>query len=153
MGYTEDRKWSDIYINQAKAILGWNSWRISSFEQDTKRAFDLVLDTSKTRAAIRLRRHGVYDRYPHEFTIRSKRDTKATTEYEKIMKGFGDIMLYGHLSKDGKIEHYFLIDLDVFRDSICSKNIEFQGKSNGDGTHFHAYDVRNFPKNLIMDRR
>jgi hypothetical protein len=48
------------------------------------------------RVAARVRRSGYAQRYPHQFTIRSRVASGAETELSRIVNGKGDWMFYGH---------------------------------------------------------
>lgn len=113
--------------------------------------------------ACRVRRPGYADRYPWEITIRSQRDSGMRTELVKLREGWGDWMFYGHASEDpGAVERWFLIDLHAWRGEFIrdgfaaalGKPLRYRGalkpQSNGDGTHFVAFDVRRFPASLVI---
>lgn len=131
----------------------------SSLDQDRHEATDLVVLTGRDLTiACRLRRHGYAERYPNQFTIRSRRDSGVTTELEKIRAGWGDWLFYGHLAANNtEIAPWWIIDLAVFRESLllheaqgvpdyaCDANVP-----NFDGTLFHAYYLQRFPAHLII---
>jgi hypothetical protein len=145
--YSFDRKWSDIMIPQIKRLVGPWLLEESSFENDAQQATDLmILNARDKRIAARVRRPGYADRYPYEFTIRSQRDSGSKTELEKIINGFGDWMFYGHASSDNLICRWWLIDLNSFRAGLIrdKAKLKFERRSNGDGTHFYAFDLRSF---------
>lgn len=104
------------------------------------------------RVAARVRDHRYAQTFANEFTLRSKRDNGATTELEKIQKGFGDWFFYGFGYEDSlKIDPWYLIDLHAFRYHLGregwkkDKTIKFEELKNGDGTFFKAFDVWSFP--------
>lgn len=154
--YAVDRTWSDRYLTAIKRIIGPHLLEESSFEVDTKQAADLVLIQAKDlKIACRVRRSTYKDRYPYDITIRSKRDNGLETELEKIMKGYGDWLFYGHADsneKDAAISRWFLVDLDAFRHHINTGAVQVKHIANKDyntglpdGTHFAAFDLRTFP--------
>jgi len=146
-GYAIDREWSDVMIPQIKRIVGPYLLEEASFENDAKQATDLmILNARDKRIAARVRRNGYADQYPYEFTIRSNRDSGSKTELEKIINGFGDWMFYGHANNENKICRWWLIDLCAFRAGLIRDlaTIKKEKKSNGDGTHFFAFDLRSF---------
>ena len=58
---------------------------------DRLQATDLVmLDARDMRIAARVRRPGYFQRYPHQFTIRSSLPSGGETELSKIVNGKGD---------------------------------------------------------------
>ena len=150
MSYLRDRAWSDRFIPAIKAIVGPHLLRESSFEEDTKRATDLVvLQARGLMIACRVRRPGYADRYPYEFTIRSHRDSGAATELEKVTNGWGDWMFYGHARDDDSIDfaRWFLLDLAGWRAHMIrrTEGILRGTRSNADGTSFAWFDMRSFP--------
>ncbi len=150
--YSTDREWSDRFIPEMKRIIGPHLLEVSSFEVDTKKATDLVImKASGVMIACRVRRPG-YDRYRHEFTVRSLRDSGAETELTKIYDGWADWMFYGHADDDcDEVEEpgfkaWSLINLDSFRSQMIKFHSQIRSvkKSNQDGTHFVAFDMRSF---------
>lgn len=152
MPYDNDRRWSDAYIPAIKKIVGPLLLEESSFEVDTQQAADLVVMNARDKTiACRVRRPGYADKYGHEFTIRAKRDTGAKTELEKIIDGFGDWMFYGHAHSDGmSVCRWMVISLPALRAAIIRKQAIALKKSNGDGTHFVAFDVRALPESCVI---
>lgn len=152
--YNRQRKWSDKFIPSIKGIVGPYLLQPSSAIIDMQQASDLVVMMAKDMMiAARIRKHGFFNEYPFDFTIRSKLDNGAKTELEKIISGWGDWMFYGHASADEtQVEQWMLINLHSFRMHLIMNNaqdskISFKKRSNGDGTHFIAYDIRSFLKN------
>lgn len=157
--YQADRRWSDQFIPQLRALIGPHLLVPSSLEQDRHEAADLVVLTGRDLTiACRLRRHGYAKKYPNQFTIRSRRDSGITTELEKIRAGWGDWLFYGHIAENNKdIAPWWIIDLSVFRASLslnelqgvphytCDANVP-----NFDGTLFNAYYVQRFPSALVV---
>lgn len=149
--YASDRQWSDVMIPQIKQIVGPFLLEPASFELDAKQATDLMVFSARDmRVAARVRRPGYADRYPYEFTIRCKRDSGAETELSKIVNGWGDWLFYGHADTSNWISRWWLIDLDSFRAALIRSamngfQLNAKDMSNGDGTYFKAFDVRQFP--------
>ncbi len=152
MGYDIDRRWSDAFIPAIKKIVGPLLLEESSFEVDTQQAADLVVLNARDKTiACRVRRSGYADRYGHEFTIRAKRDSGAKTELEKIVDGFGDWMFYGHAHENGMdVSRWMVISLPALRAAIIRKQARAKNQSNGDGTHFVAFDVRDLPESCLI---
>jgi hypothetical protein len=149
MSWHSDKAWSDRYIPTIKGIVGPRLLVESSLDVDQKQATDLiVLRARDMMIAARIRRPGYADTYPNEFTIRSHRDSGAATELEKITDGFGDWMFYGHAADDTSmfLSRWMLIDLQAWRAHLIRNRnrVAPQRKSNGDGTHFVAFDVTRF---------
>lgn len=152
MSYAIDRRWSDAFIPAIKQVVGPLLLEESSFEVDTQQAADLVVMNARDKTiACRVRRAGYADRYGYEFTIRSARDNGAKTELEKIIDGFGDWMFYGHANQDGiNVSRWMVISLPALRAAIIRKQTTPLKQSNGDGTHFIAFDVRYMPADCLI---
>ena len=152
MSYSADRRWSDAFIPAIKKIVGPLLLEESSFEVDTQQAADLVVMNARDKTiACRVRRSGYAERYGYEFTIRSQRDSGAKTEREKIIDGFGDWMFYGHAHTDGmNVSRWMVVSLPALRAAIIRKQAAAIKQSNGDGTHFVAFDVRAIPESCLV---
>lgn len=164
MSYRDDRKWSDQFLTAIRNIVGPHLLIPSPLEVDMKEAADLIVLRGRDMTiACRVRRHGYADRYPFDITLRAKRDSGCRTELEKIVEGWGDWMFYGHASEDpGAMQRWYLMDLHVWRRELIREGIrsaldrgaQYRGvikpQSNGDGTHFVAFDVRRFPQALVI---
>jgi len=166
--YEKQREWSDSYIPYVSRLiinglhLDPNIWRIlvTSFDQDTQEAADLILTDGKEEfmIALRLRNASYMDRYPFDFTIRREYTDGYKTEYEKIMEGFADMMFYGF--RDGnKIVRWVFLSMDVFRSHHeCidgewkpKDGVVFERMGNKDGRNcFNGYDINTFQHNLII---
>jgi hypothetical protein len=157
MSYAINRSWSDMFIPAIKRIVGPYLLETSSMYEDRRHATDLlILNARDKRIAARVRRAGYAEKYPYEFTIRCGNQYNAQTEIDKIIQGFGDWMFYGHSAEDvaGKITRWMLIDLAIFRAALIRKDIRDEVKreqrANGDGTSFIAFDVRSFPREILV---
>lgn len=156
--YANDRQWSDQFIPAIRQIVGPHLLVESPMEVDCKQAADLiVLRARDMTIAARVRRAGYADRYPHEFTVRSRRDSGAKTEMAKLIDGWADWMFYGHAATNaGQVSRWMLIDLHAWRATLLKAGYSSGWKtfatmkSNGDGTHFLAFDVRKFPASLLV---
>lgn len=148
--YQTNRAWSDRMLPQIKRIVGPHLLEASEFELDAKQATDLiVLNARDMRVAARVRRPGYADKYPFDFTIRSKVASGTETELAKIINGFGDMLFYGHADSNDVIQRWFLIDLHSFRAALirCREiRNKCEKRENGDGTEFYSFDVRWFPE-------
>lgn len=154
--YTSQRRWSDQFIPAIKKIVGPHLLEESSFEVDTKQAADLVVVRAKNLTiAARIRRATYYQNrnFRYQFTIRSV-NNGYKTELQKITDGWGDWMLYGFAASDSdnetEIDHWRLLDLDVFRSSCIRKTYTVRRGDNGDGTAFVAFDIPSFPSELVI---
>jgi len=164
MSYADDRAWSDRYLPVMRQLIGPHLLVPSPLEVDTKQASDLIILRGRDMTiACRVRRYGYAERYPWDVTIRSKRDSGARTELEKIVEGWADWMFYGHASEDpGALLRWLLLDLHVWRREFVREGLRsalgkarrmaqvIKRQSNGDGTHFLAFDVRRFTPDMII---
>ena len=90
MSYNQQRNWSDKFMPSVKSILGQEIIGISTFEQDTEQATDLIILTTKAQQiACRVRNYKNYKNYVREFTIRSRSMYGKETEIHKILQGHG----------------------------------------------------------------
>jgi hypothetical protein len=153
--YQLDREWSDKYLHAIRLAVGPHLLTESSFATDTQRATDMVALTVQPRhIACRVRRHEYVTRYPAEFTVRAARDSGTETELSKIMDGHADWMFYGFASPESVgICLWYLLDLDVFRETLWTRDFPTTRKSNPDGTHFETYSLTTFPdaRRLVID--
>lgn len=155
MSYQNDRSWSDGYIPALRQIVGPLLLDEAPVEQDIAQATDLiVLMARDMRIGCRVRRPGYADRFPWQFTIRSTRDSGATTELTKIIDGWGDWLVYAHAADTHEpfLSRWFVLDLHAFRAKLIrnDKLRHAAEVANGDGTHFVPYDVRVFPPELVV---
>jgi len=146
--YRDDRDLSDRFLPAIKRIVGPYLLEESSAKVDQNEAADLVLVAQDVRIACRVRGMGYWDRFPDQFTIRSRRDSGAKTELAKILDGWGDWMFYGFHDDGDAIRKWYLIDLHAFRWNLVMFPDVFRSeeKPNGDGTYFRAFWIRSFPE-------
>lgn len=164
MSYLSDRAYGERFIPLVQKIVGPNLLSPSPFEVDTKRATDLiVLRAEAVEIGVRIRRlsGGYFEKWPNDFTIRSKRDTGAETELKKICGGWMTWMFYGHGGPEEDepwLAGWMLVDIRLWRRAImrigwdeAKRRRMVACKSNGDGTHFIACDVTKYPPDLLID--
>ncbi|MEL7178511.1 MAG: hypothetical protein AAFN63_01655 [Pseudomonadota bacterium] len=150
--YATNRTWSDQFLPEVKRQIGAHLLKVAPDDIDRREATDLMmLDARDTRVAVRIRRPGYHQRYPHQFTIRSKVPSGAQTELSKVVNGHGDWMFYGHASADGQtLDSWQLLDLKAFRAALIRHvqngyPIVHGDQENWDGSAFKWFDVRSFP--------
>ena len=148
--YNRDRAWSDKFLPEIKRIVGAHLLETAPDQLDWQQATDLLmLDARDMRIAARVRRHGYAQRYPNQFTLRSRVPSGAETELSKIVNGKGDWMFYGHANAAGDgIESWSLLDLKAFRAALIRQEqhpISYGDCRNSDGSAFKWFDVRSFP--------
>ena len=142
-----------------KARLGQSLIEISTFEEDTERAFDLILRTpADIEIAVRIRDYK-YLPFENQFTIRSRSNYGLKTEIHKISEGCTNLMFYG-FHKNYEVIKYAIINLDVFRKHYrLNTNGEVMIDSvhpvkmfnPGDNTEFLVFNYGVFPSTIIKD--
>lgn len=150
--YLRNRHWSDQFLPDIKRIVGAHLLETAPDPLDQLHATDLLmLDARDMRIAARVRRPGYAQRFPHQFTIRSRVASGAQTELSKIVNGKGDWMFYGHSNAaQTAVENWWLIDLRAFRAALIRHgndggSIVMGDQANPDGTWFKWFDIRSFP--------
>lgn len=148
--YDINRSWSDRFLPQIKGIVGCHLLEAAPALLDMQHATDLLmLDARDMRIAARVRRPGYADRFPYQFTIRSRVPSGAETELSKIVNGKGDWLFYGHANtSQTAIDSWYLIDLNAFRAALIrrgAQGLSWGNKCNPDGTRFTWFDIRSFP--------
>lgn len=157
MSYERDRKWSDAFMPEIKAILGMHIIGEAPYEEDAHRNTDLiVLKMEAIRIAVRMRTYKNFVKYPNDFTIRVSRGSGNETELKKIIRGFGNLMFYGFEHRDRlRVGRWTLIDLEVFRVTLfetLTRTKEWPGfpRTNPDGSSdFRVFRFAEFPPTLI----
>ncbi len=147
--FRENFDWQMPYLEPIKRIIGPLLLIAADFDRDATEATDmLVLTARDMRIGCRVRRVGYADKYPWDFTIRSKYDSGAKTELAKITEGWGDWLFYGHAGHDERpvLARWFVINLAAWRAQMIRTRELGKPRHipNGDGTYFVAFDVRAF---------
>lgn len=129
----------DKYFDKIKEILNKNinnKYEISTFYEDTKLCFDLII--KETKISIRLRK--VKHLNKMDITIRYRGKKSSYSEYHKIKSGMGDIMFYGWLNQDETdIIKWVIVDLHKLRKmGIYKMNIQ---NPNSDGSQLCYYPL------------
>lgn len=148
--FETDSKLEYKFAKTIKSILG-NQFIIKDINLDLKEGTDfLVFRLEPIRVACRLRRFE-YLKYNSDFTIRWSRPSGVDTEYQKIIKGFVDYILYGFIDQsEEKIVSYFIGDLKVFRDSGVKP---FQIKPNNpNDSELAIFRLNDLPENFTIKR-
>ncbi|SHJ24597.1 hypothetical protein [Wenxinia saemankumensis] len=150
--YRDNRSWSDQFLPEIRRAIGGHLLSVAADPFDWHEATDLMmLEAKDLRIAARVRRPGYRDRYPHQFTLRSRLPSGAETELAKVVNGSGDWLFYGHASASGRgLDGWSLIDLRAFRAGLIRQaangyRIRSGDQQNPDGTWFKWFDMRSFP--------
>jgi len=156
-GWTEDKKWSDMFLPEIKKILGlYLIGEPKNPEEDQLRNTDLiVLKMDAVRIGCRIRRKEYLKTYEDEFTIRCGRPSGIETELTKIIAGWGDYFFYGFgCEGTKKLLRWTLADLKTFR--LCFMRNLYNGEkiekipNKDNSSNFIAFKWENFPNNLII---
>ncbi len=153
--YLRNRNWSDAFLPEIQCIVGRYLLDTAPDYHDMHKATDLMmLNAMDKRIAVRVRRYGNAHIYPYQFTIRAKVASGAKTELAKIVEGHGDWMFYGHANQVGDgFSLWWLLDLNAFRSALIRRDslpIRCGDKAVGDGTSFKWFDIRSFPRGLVI---
>lgn len=122
------------------------SMQKASAKDDMEKGFDFVFTMGDITVPVRVRTPSCKFR---DFTIRSKSRHGFKTEIDKLREGFGDVYFYGWTKwEQGQevIIEWCLINLNRFRESGLA-NIEKPQTSNGDGTCFINYKLKELEEN------
>ncbi|RYH08889.1 hypothetical protein [Tropicimonas sp. IMCC6043] len=151
--YPSNRAWSDRFLPEIKRTIGAHLLERAPDPEDWHNATDLMmLDAKDLRIAARVRRPGYANRFPYDFTIRSRIPSGAETELSKIVNGKGDWLFYGHSNETQTgLFSWWLLDLRAFRAGLIRQvqngfPIRSGDRANPDGTWFKWFDIRSFPK-------
>ena len=150
--FNRDKELEQRFSRTIKAILG-NQFISQNEIEDLQNGTDfLLLKAHQFRIGVRLRRyrHYLHKNRREDFTIRYKRPSGISTEYQKIQKGLVDYILYGFVDEqERRIIQYFIGALDVFRKTEASPII----KPNKPLDSWLAiYRISQFPKEFIVKR-
>ena len=159
-GWQGDKRWSDRFLPEIKAILGTYLIGEPPHEEDAERNTDLmVLGMEAVRIGCRVRRHKFLATYGNEFTIRAGRPSGCKTELTKIVEGWGDYFFYGFTdTEERSLAAWLLGDLRVFRlwfnrTILATKNCPGQSKDNNDNSsNFRAFVVSDLPTEFVIAR-
>ena len=153
--YADQRAWSDQFIPDIRRIVGRHLLNEAPERLDRLEATDLMmLNARDRRIAARVRRNWASQRYPNQFTLRSRIPSGGKTELAKIIEGKGDWMFYGFADEsDSTVERWMLLDLNVFRSALIRRHsspIRCGDMHMSDGTSFKWFDVGSFPTELVI---
>jgi hypothetical protein len=156
--YLINRHFGDKKMESVISVLSkyfGEDFQVASEYQDTKEATDLISESGK-RIAVRIRHAQYFPVFGDEFTIRTKTSQGKASEWQKIIKGYGDYLFYAFMDdEEATITHYTLIDLHEFRWWIFSHMATNKGKAPGifrtncDGTNFRAFNLADLSDEII----
>lgn len=155
--WQDDKRWSDRFLPEIKAILGQILIGEAPERDDQERNTDLiVLRLDAVRIGCRIRKFDQI-RYADEFTIRAGRPSGAKTELAKVIEGWGDYFFYGFAdAKEQSLHRWIVGDLKAFRiwhsRELVRNNGQAPGfrKQNHDGSSsFCAYRWADIPRFVV----
>lgn len=141
--WERDKEWADTFLPEIERVLRSASpymvtVEIATDDDDQRHATDYVLRVSSGAVACRVRDAA---RCPwRDLTLRSGRDSGATTELGKILKGWADWYLYAWADGDRFID-WVLVDLGAFRCHWSALQASGTTRYAGGGTSFLAIPV------------
>lgn len=159
--WEKDKRWSDQFLPEIKAILGQTFIGAAPPEEDMEHNTDLiVLRMEPLRIACRIRRANKYfNKYSDEFTIRTSRPNGVKTELRKIIAGWGDYIFYGFGDDPGNLVWWSIGDLRVFSVWVFESIIKNHGgmpgieQKNKDGSSdFRAFKWKDLPSEFIVNQ-
>jgi len=118
---------------------------------DLKNNADLVIKATEIKVSCRIRNAKYfYDPSTRiQFTLRYFRKGNIPSEYNKIIKGKGNYMLYG-FADEQEILGWFILDLQKLREFLPTTT-PLKVVVNSDGSSiFHVYSLLQFPRSVIV---
>jgi hypothetical protein len=157
--FEENMTFTRKFLPEIKSICGVH-FLYEKLEEDLERNSDLVtLKLDAVRVACRVRRHQYVNTFRQEFTVRSRLESGAKTELDKVLEGWGDFMFYGFAdAAEAKLDEWFLGDLSIFRQwflrfRAANGNL-FPGdeRQNNDGSSwFRYFKLADMPEAFVKD--
>jgi len=150
--WKKDKAWSDKFIPKIRGILGQVFFSLPTIADDQMKNTDLIcMDMSGARIGCRVRKKIYLKQYPFQFTIRYSRPMGTSTEYQKIIDGWGDYFFYGF---SNNAEDDFLMwiigDLKIFRKAMSGGDMGILRKNYDLSSDFKAFDWQSMPPNFFV---
>lgn len=154
MGYKHRRKWAMQYDDHIQLII-CKALRVIEAapaleDMRCNADFQLIYSAAPAgRVAARVRSAGEWNKYFHEVTFRFELPSGVATEWQKMLAGYGDWMVYGFAADDegDRLRAWIVLNLAIFRQHVADKHVnrwELQYKTNpDDGIKFVAYPIMN----------
>ena len=154
-GWQLDKRWSDKFLPEIKAILGVYLIDEPPIEEDRERNTDLmVLRMDAVRIACRVRKEKYLASYGDEFTIRAGRPSGYKTELAKIIEGWGNYFFYG-FANENELVQWKLADLNVFRrwyntELFYGRHPGIKRNNRDNSSYFIAFKWCELPSDFIV---
>jgi len=145
-----EKAWTDKFLPEVATLCAPVLIQPATLKDDAEQATDLrVLVARDVCIGVRLRRHKYLRHYGNEITIRAGVPSGATTEFAKIMTGWGDYFFYGFTDETQcKLINWALYDLKEVRRTMWKLTQKHGANAlrrylqvNHDGTKFYALPV------------
>lgn len=161
--YKKIKSSADVFLpEQRKILCGCFNVSVVDVEiandlEDRNHNTDVFVSTGvvKHRISIRVLSSKKIRWGLDQFTIRSRKPSGNKTELAKIFEGWGDYMLscFGN-AETGRIDHWKLLDLDVFRRTFDKRAFDAglikEHINTLDGTGFLGLSTKNFPSSFVI---
>lgn len=155
--WQNNKRWSDRFLPEVKAILGAHLIGEAPVEEDQRRNTDLiVLRLEAVRICVRIRQFKYWSRYSGQFTVRSSLPSGMQTELDKIISGWGDYNFYAYANQaEDRLYAWLLGDLRVFRlwfnRQLARGQRPWLPRANADGSSdFCAFRVADLPPEFVV---
>ena len=153
------QRWLVLLIPQIKEIIA-SFFNVSVREvQPDLRAFKdygTIFKVGETTIICRVRKVNRFmdsERYKREFTLCAERLHRLQAEYPRIVKGWGQYLLYG-FAEDNRVDYWWWGSLDVFRDwhdDLKSLNHQpHKAQFKAVKSLFNVYELKTFPQAFIL---
>ena len=151
--FEDDLWWQAQWTVQVRQFIGPYILRAATFEEDATQATDLiVVRADGLRVACRIRKpdSGYAEKYGHEITFTSRRESGAPCEWDKMILGnWGDWFFYAHATtltprEGGRLCPAVLLDLHATRQYFRDTPVAERGPNKnpiGMRCWFFAYDI------------
>jgi hypothetical protein len=160
--WQESKAFSDLFLPACQQLLGLTCMQIADIDEDRRHNTDLMLKGKHRRYAVRVRRaeQRLEWNRRNEITFRLGLPSGMETELDKLMNGWGDVLLYAWGDEaTRRLVSYSLVDLDVLRGWIFRETLrlgrlpgDVQRDQDGSAT-FVAFCLDCLPPEVIMRRR
>jgi len=148
MHWTERKAWADGFDAEIRSILrdvfNGEPVKASKYE-DINENTDYIVGDRKI--SVRIRRDK-YRKYENEITFRLNVPSGNRSEFDKMLSGLGDYMLYAFADPtESRIAKWTIIDLAKMRESSCQPS---EWKSNRDGSSdFVVFKLDSLPPGIV----
>jgi hypothetical protein len=118
--------------------------------------FQLIYQADPTmhRIAARVRRAEYFDKHFHEITFRHSLPSGVETEWQKMLHGYGDYMIYGFAADNhgDRLRSWVVLNLHIFRQHVSEDHVNRwrptrqHNRPDRGGEEFLAYPILNMTR-------